>query len=170
MVRPFRSLRVIRKPPSARGRGCRYTRPTAPRPLVDGTRLIQARSTTHEAHPDAPRPRDVRHLLLAIVVVLLTGFPQLVLAVSDGVTADEEHQLRPVRRVLLLDRAVGKRASPMPTLLPAGPGISVHEATVSARQLRLDRGSFAARTSRPRPKRWLRDLLSVLHRHHTNYV
>lgn len=126
----------------------------------------------HDRQPDAPRPREPAHPWIVLVVLLLTGLPQLALAVGDGVVPDEDQRLRPVRRMLLLDRALGGRITVAPVRrTPVG----THVGSDTRQPTRLAGAQLwnalqPAQSSVPRPHLWLRRLMSVLYRHHTNYV
>lgn len=131
-----------------------------------------------ETERSVSKPAWCLALLLRLgAVLLLTGLPQLTLAVEDGIGPKADQEVRQVRRLLFFERATSTRVA-------SGAAPAFHESGVpvpvawrqdpSGTRLaarHVVRGTGAVVRSVPLgPPEWMAVILRVIARHQSSYV
>ena len=121
----------------------------------------------NETSPTRRSSHVGRRLLLVLIAVLVTGFPHMAAAWSDGSIYDEDHTLRSVRRVLLLDKATSGRFTLAPHATRPDSGSPVRLPAPVTHHRRAVRAAVHAL---PKPRPWLRSMIRALYRRHSNFT
>ncbi|MEX2542260.1 MAG: hypothetical protein WD314_10650 [Trueperaceae bacterium] len=111
--------------------------------------------------------RRAGQLLAALLLLLLSGLPQVGISVSSLELSEERLQSVPVTRSLLLDKLLPESTSLTPPLNSNFPPLL--SAPPAALSLPVPASHYADNDTH-RPAWWLLDLMSNLYRHRSNYI
>ncbi|HEX7003841.1 MAG TPA: hypothetical protein VF168_06615 [Trueperaceae bacterium] len=109
---------------------------------------------------------NLRALLAALLLVLLTGLPQIGIGLTASDFAGERMTGLPVTRSVLIDKLLPEAASLVPPHLAEFPPSLVQPSQPDFRS--FDR--TVVERDEPEPNPWWLDLTQRLYRHHSSYV